>query len=139
MTFVTRRGAKVAVCLLLLASTGFAQAEQRDIPIKQQFVIRLKEAIRANDKGWLADHTRYPLRYYGHATRLIRSKASFVKQYPKLIGDKLRAGILAQDPENVFENYQGMMLGNGGTNIWVQQPGDGTGSVFEIVTINDKE
>ncbi|WP_315832613.1 hypothetical protein [Bradyrhizobium prioriisuperbiae] len=63
-----------------------------------------------------------------------------LKNYPALIGEKLRAQILAQDPEQVFENYQGMMIGDGPINIWVRERSDdGPGGTFDIITINDKE
>jgi len=129
----------VACLAVVLTHADIGRADEGDIPVKQKFVVRLKEAVRADDKVWLADHAHYPMRFYGHKTRMIRNKPSFLRYYPSMIGSKLRAGILAQDPEQVFENYQGMMLGDGATNIWVRAVGDGTSDVFEIVTINDEE
>jgi hypothetical protein len=59
---------------LLLMTAGHAKDE---IPKKQAFVVALQQAIRANDKTWLAEHTRYPLRYYGDRKIPIRNKAAF--------------------------------------------------------------
>jgi hypothetical protein len=47
--------------------------------------------------------------------------------------------VLAQDPENVFENWQGLMVGDGSYSIWVHNEGDGLDERYFIVTINDKE
>jgi hypothetical protein len=110
-----------------------------DIPKKQTFVIALQNAVRANDKTWLAEHTRYPLRYYGHRKIPIDNKAAFLKNFPKLIGSKLRGFVLAQDPANVFENWQGMMVGDGSFNIWVRNESEDLDPRYLIITINDDE
>ena len=121
---------------LLLMAAGRAEDE---IPKKQAFVVALQQAIRANDKIWLAEHTRYPLRYYGHRKIPINNKAAFLKNYSIIIGSKLRAFVLAQDPENVFQNWQGLMVGDGSYNIWVRNEGDGLDERYLIITINDDD
>jgi hypothetical protein len=133
--------AAIKLCLatglaLLLIQPARANDE---IPKKQVFVVALQQAIRDTDKTWLAEHTRYPLRYYGHRKIPIRNKAAFVKNYATIIGPKLRAFVLAQDPENVFENYQGMMVGDGNYNVWVSDEGGVDHQDFRLVTINDDE
>jgi hypothetical protein len=111
-----------------------------DIPVKETFVMALQHAIRIGDKAWLADHTRYPLRYNGRSNISVRNRASFVKNYPTIIGEKLRTAVLAQDPKNVFENWQGMMVGEGNYNIWVRDAGSsGLDQHYELITINDVE
>ncbi len=127
----------VASLVLVAMHAPLARADDA-IPAKQRFVARLKEAVRADDKVWLAEHTRYPLRHFGRSPRVIRNKSAFLRAYPSMIGEKLRAGILAQDPAKVFENAQGLMLGEGPTNIWVRAVDDHD-DAFEIVTINDRE
>jgi hypothetical protein len=63
-------------------------------------------------------------------------KTAFVHNYTLLFGAKLRAAILAQDPANVFENWQGLMVGEGRYNVWVRDTGDGGASRYQIVAIN---
>jgi hypothetical protein len=125
----------LALALWLIAGAAAAG----EIPLKQKIVADLQQAIRANDKNWLADHMRYPVRYFGRHETLIRNKAAFVKNYDNVIGAKLRGAILAQDLNNVFENWQGMMVGEGSHNIWVRNSGDGSNERYQIVTINDSE
>jgi hypothetical protein len=131
----------IKICLaagLVLLSIAASRADD-EIPKKRAFVIALQQAIRAHDKNWLAAHTRYPLRYYGRRKIAVRSSAAFLKNYPTIIGPKLRAFVLAQDPEHVFENWQGMMVGDGSYNIWVRNEGADLIERYLIITINDDE
>jgi len=135
MASATRLCLAASLALLLMQP---ARAED-EIPKKQAFVIALQQAIRANDKNWLAEHTRYPLRYYGHRKVPINNKAAFLKNYPAILGSKLRGFVLAQDPANVFENWQGMMVGDGSYNVWVRNEGKDLEPRYLIITINDDE
>jgi hypothetical protein len=111
-------------------------AAEADLPEKQTIVLQLQQAVRADDKAWLAAHTRYPLSYFGRGNRVIGGKAAFIRNYALLFGAKLRAAILAQDPATVFENWQGLMVGEGRYNVWVRDTSDGGASRYQIVAIN---
>ena len=63
-------------------------------------------------------------------------KAAFLRNYALLFGAKLRAAILAQDPESVFENAQGLMIGEGRYNVWIRDTGDGDAVRYQIIAIN---
>jgi hypothetical protein len=121
---------------LILFGLNDSFAAAAGLPEKQTMVIGLQQAVRANDKAWLAAHTRYPLSYFGRGKRVIRDKAAFIRNYALLFGAKLRAAILAQDPANVFENWQGLMVGEGRYNVWVRDTGNGGASRYQIVAIN---
>jgi hypothetical protein len=57
-----------------------------------------------------------------------------------VIGDKLKVAVLAQDPYHVLDNWQGVMVGEGGRNIWFNDFGtDDTHPKYEIITINDSD
>ena len=50
--------------------------------------------------------------------------------------------MLKQDPNSYFKNYQGVMVGDGGRNIWLDDFGDegaGVPARFEIITINNSD
>ena len=101
------------------------------------FIIELQNAIRNDDKDWLADHL-----YFGKTKEVISSKDWFLKHYATVIGAELKANILKQDPETYFKNYQGVMVGDGGRNIWLDDFGDegaGVPARFEIITINNSD
>lgn len=119
---------------VLISAAGVAQEQ---IPPKQAFVQDLQRALRNDDRGWIADHMSYPVRYHGRVASVIRSRNDFVRNYAGLVSDRLRGAILAQRPDEVFENWQGMMVGDGTHNMWVRDTAAGDATRYEIVTIND--
>src|SRR5262249_40181174 len=65
-----------------------------------------------------------------------------LQHYASVIGPELKANVLKQDPNDYFNNYQGVMIGDGCRNIWFDNFGDeaaGTPTRFEIITINDSD
>ncbi len=139
----TRRfGVRVAAALLLLvASGGYGVAEDRagaaEAQPKPTIVSDLQRALRENDRAWLADRIRYPLRYHGRMVAVIRNRGEFLRNYGSIVSDRLRTAILMQDPDRVFENWQGIMVGDGPHNMWLRESGEGDAARYEIVTIND--
>jgi hypothetical protein len=61
------------------------------------------------------------------------------QKFSPVIDAELRAAVLAQDPRNLFENWQGVMIGEGPHNIWIRDAigGDGSQPRYRIVTINN--
>ena len=125
----------LAALTVAVGIAGDARAEDRSP--EQTIVMQVQQAVRDGDKTWLADHARYPLNYFGGGKRVIRSKGAFLKQYPSLVGAKLRTAVLAQLPADVFRNSQGLIIGDGYYNIWVRDSGDGTVANYQIITINN--
>ena len=122
--------------LLRLIVLDTARAED-DVPPKEAFVAALQNAIGADDKEWLAAHLHFPVHYYGAKTQVIRNRAWFLRHYATVIGPKLKAAVLAQEREQVFENWQGLMVGEGSRNIWVRSFSPDLEPKYEIITIND--
>ncbi|WP_183044178.1 hypothetical protein [Pseudorhodoplanes sinuspersici] len=131
---IVRNAATLSLLLCLFASS--AQAQSEGAP-KFAFVRELQKAVRADNRTWLADHIQYPLRHHGRIATIIRNRSDFVRNYATIVSDKLRAAILAQEPDKVFENWQGVMVGDGSHNMWLRQSGEGDNLRYEIVTIND--
>ena len=102
-------------------------------------ILALQAAIRTDDKDWFVANMHFPVRYFGETKQTIRSKEWFLRHYDTIIGPKLKANLLAQDPEHYFKNYQGLMVGDGGHNIWFADFGDGNGIKYEIITINNSD
>ncbi len=133
---------RAAAALLLIAITGghgSAQEarKQAEAPAKPDAVRNLQRALREHDRAWLADRIRYPLRYHGRMVAVIRNRSDFLRNYDSFVSDRLRTAILMQDPDRVFENWQGMMIGDGTHNMWLRESGEGDAARYEIVTIND--
>ena len=128
----------ITACAALLGVVATpAYAQKGDASAKQKFVVALQNAIRADDKNWLADHMSYPVNYFGKQKVVIRNKTSFINNYASFVTPKLRASVLAQDLADVFENWQGAMIGGGNENIWITQVGDSDNAPYQIITIND--
>jgi hypothetical protein len=51
----------------------------------------------------------------------------------------LQLAVLAQDQENVFENWQELMVGDGSYNIWIRNEGGDLNENYQIITNNDKD
>jgi hypothetical protein len=134
----------LAFCLMLSPAIAASADDAADQSSPDQtFLANLQKALRTNDANWLADHVHYPASYYGVKSgskgTKIQNKAWFISHYPQLIGPKLRAVVLAQDPDQLFHNYQGIMIGSD-PNIWFNNFGDGPDNIrYEIITINDAE
>ena len=133
-------GAALLLILLLTPMPRHALADPvNPTPL---FIAALQDAIRNDDKRWLADHLHLPVSYFGKTTEIIRTKTWFLKHYATIIGPELKANVLKQDPEAYFKNYQGVMVGDGGRNIWLEDFGDegaGIPARFEIITINNSD
>ncbi len=87
---------------------------------REAFLAHLQLAIRQNDMAWLGAHLDYPVTIRGRYRIVLKDRDAFSKFTPMSIGPKLRADILAEKPEDLSYNWQGMMIGSGQHNIWVR-------------------
>ena len=101
----------LAPCLAMSAAQAGA---------KEQFLADLQRALASGDGAWLANHVDYPLRVQGRHRAFIKSKYAFLAANPNLFGSKLRADVMAQRPDELSSNWQGMMIGSGEHNIWAR-------------------
>ena len=133
----------IAVIGLALFGTLAISAEDEAFQAPETAIIlALQDAIRTDDKDWFVSHLHFPVRYFGKTKHIIRSKEWFLSHYATIIGPELKTNILAQDPEKYFKNYQGLMVGDGGRNIWFEEfgdPGADIPSSYEIITVNNSD
>ena len=133
---------RAALVLALLLALPLRPALAEPLDPTPPFIIELQNAIRNDDKDWLADHLHLPVNYFGKTKQVIDSKEWFLKHYTTVIGPELKANVLKQDPNSYFKNYQGVMVGDGGRNIWLDDFGDegaGVPARFGIITINNRD
>jgi hypothetical protein len=124
-----------------LASESLAQTTPQTEPpryMEEDFARDVQKAVSAGDAAWLADHARYPMNAFGKKKAMvIKNRKAFIASASKILGPKLKTAILAQDPENLFRNYQGVMIGQI-QNIWFYNFSEGgEKNDFEIITINN--
>src|SRR6186713_1997661 len=77
---------------------------------REAFLAHLQQALRQNDLTWLGAHLDYPVTIRGKRRIVLKNRDAFAKLDPTLIGPRLRADILAQRPEDLSSNWQGMMI-----------------------------
>ena len=89
---------------------------------KERFLADLQQAVRDKDTAWFSSHIDYPMTVRGKNKLVIRSPSQVAKNGPDaFIGPKLRSDVLAQKPEDLFSNWQGMMIGSGDHNVWAHE------------------
>lgn len=95
----------------------------------------VKDAIAKGDQAEVANHILYPLRVNDGPgqTLLVQTRRDFVDQYDAIITPSVTKAIANQNPDNLFVNYQGVMVGNG--EIWFGGSAD-TPQVVGIIAIN---
>jgi len=59
--------------------------------------------VREDDKTWLAGHLHYPV----HSTVTDPQRSVVPQALWLVVGDKPKAAVLAQDPYQVLNNWQG--------------------------------
>ena len=128
--------ALLAGLALISSSPKHGFAAEAGPPDKPATVMQFQQAVRTDDKAWLAAHTRYPLGYFGRRKLVVSDTAAFLHNYALLFSATLRAAVLAQDPQAVLENAQGLMIGEGRYNVWIRDTGDGDIARYQIVAIN---
>jgi hypothetical protein len=120
---VRTRLIRAAALALVLAGLGGARAADDPPNPEAAFAHEVQAAVRAGDAKWLAAHARYPVKVFGHKALTIRDRQAFVAQYSAIMTPELKEKILEQDPDKLFKNYQGSMIGDV-VNIWFYNFGD---------------
>ncbi|MDB5534136.1 MAG: hypothetical protein JWO28_2451 [Hyphomicrobiales bacterium] len=138
MTFRSVAGA--LSLFIAFASASLAQTAPANDPpqyMDEDFARDVQKAVSTGDAAWLADHARYPMKAFGKKqTMVIKNRKAFIASASKILGPKLKAAVLAQDLENLFRNYQGVMIGQI-QNIWFYNISEGgEKNDFKIITIN---
>ena len=104
----------------------------------EQFVANVKKAISKGDKIWLADNLFYPskVRVSEKLVLNIKSKNQFLLQFDKIFTVDFKSAINKTFSYNHFNNYQGVMIGDG--EIWINNALNASEAkpMFQIITIN---
>ncbi|AZN42898.1 hypothetical protein [Paenibacillus albus] len=94
----------------------------------------VKDAIASGDQAEVASHILYPLKVNGKSgTQLYQTRADFVQHYDTIITEPVKKAIAKQAVDQLFVNYQGVMVGNG--EMWFGGSADEK-QVIGIIAIN---
>jgi len=116
------------------AHLDFSNAGIDDPTLPVRFLATLQSAVAAGEKGKVASLIAYPIVLVDHGKRLnIASPTAFLQKYDLAMNQKVRSALAAQRPEQLFSNWQGVMVGSG--EIWFGGRPDGR--TLKIVAINN--
>lgn len=106
----------------------------------EDFMKKIKTAALVKDKEWLSNHIGYPLNVKLNKNQrfTISNKKEFLAVFEQVFNDSFNAQLQEYSTCNMFNNYQGVMLGRG--EIWIRnkiQLSDSDGKTYEIVAINN--
>ena len=106
----------------------------------KEFFYKLKEATRLNDKDWFAENTLYPITISrGKDKILIKNKKKFKQNYKLLINELVKKAIMCQKFDDLFVNWNGIMVGQGA--VWFESIYEGSknSNNFEITPAKEKD
>lgn len=91
----------------------------------------IKKIVANNNKKALANYIFYPLKVNSSNNKnIIKTKEEFIAQYDTIFTPKIKTALTNQKIEDLFVNYQGVMVKDG--EIWLKE----SNSKYGIVTIN---
>lgn len=94
--------------------------------------ISIQEALESENKELIADSILYPLKVNTKDERFkIGDKEAFLRNYDEIFTDKVKNALSNQIIDELFVNYQGIMVGDG--EIWFSCLED---PQYGIITIN---
>lgn len=101
----------------------------------EQFMADIQQAVRTNNKTWIAQHVQYPFvaRIGPKKTINIKYQNQFIQNYDKIFSASYKKAVLNSCTCNLFANGNGVMLGSG--EIWIYQKPESTEQSYDFVII----
>lgn len=116
------------------ADNKYAVAGIEDAAAFEQYFNSLKQLIARDDKKAVADSFIYPVSIVIDDKKTTFQNADeMVAQYDKVFTDKVKEAVAKQKVEDLFVNYQGVMVGNG--ELWLGVNVD-NGEEYYILSVN---
>lgn len=105
----------------------------------ENFMRKVKNSILKGDKQWLAKNISYPIKVHININKLvtIKSKKQLIANFDRIFHKEFKKEIELSYPCNMFNNYQGAMIGDG--DIWINNTPNSNNSKygFRITAINN--
>jgi len=83
-----------------------------------EFFGQIKDAFASNDPKRIASLIEYPFRRHrrGEVVDIIETSEEFVRKFSEIVTPRVFEAVAAQEYENIFVNYKGVMFGHGA--VW---------------------
>jgi hypothetical protein len=103
----------------------------------EEFIKKTRASILVNDKAWIAEHTRYPLKHVqGTGLSTINTKQQLIHYFDQLFTNNFKERIKQYYTTNLFSKNGSVMFGKG--ELWIGNTANSTKEkyAFNIVAIN---
>lgn len=103
----------------------------------EQFVQTARSAILSNNKDWITDHIRFPLKHLiGNGFNGIINKQQMIRHFSQIFTKEYKEKISHDYTTNLFVKNGAVMLGNG--ELWISNKTGSTKDQFDysIIAIN---
>ena len=114
-------------------ATPWENAGIEDVKGLKLFIKKLQFWSASDNGDSIAANIDYPLLN----DESISSAKIFLQQYEKVFNGKVRAALQQQKLNNLFRNFQGVMIGNG--ELWIDNVSNNKNEVYKIRSINYDE
>lgn len=97
----------------------------------EKFMKRVKSSIANGDKEWIGNHVSYPIKttLNGEKPITVKNKEQLIQNFDQIFYKEFKERVKSFCVCNMFNNYQGAMLGNG--QIWIYNKPNSTGKKFD--------
>lgn len=119
MSYLKNLWALSGIVMVFISSCADADQRQGQQPTEaeQTFFLQLSDAVKNGNRGWVANHTSFPLKVkISGEPKTIKTRQEFVAHYENIFNDKVRSAIESQQPGALFKNWRGLMIGRG--EVW---------------------
>jgi len=103
----------------------------------EEFIKKARASILVNDKAWIAEHTRFPLKHVqGKGFNAINTKQQMIRYFDQLFTNNFKERIKQYYTTNLFTKNGSVMFGKG--ELWISNTANSTKEKygFNIVAIN---
>jgi hypothetical protein len=136
---------RILACLAFVASLVAPAAQAAYNPNvtarERAFASSVQAAIKRNDSNWIAENVRYPIKVcVGAELTQIKDKKEFLKEYGRIIDERVEKNVVGDDLNFLNKNFQGVLLGGGSILIYdsgeAAQPESTRRSQQQTLTLN---
>ena len=122
-----------AICIFLFSCSLHAyELSQQEI----EFVKSLQVALESDNRNWISESVSYPLKVTTqNGAKIVSNKEELLNDFEFVFNCEIKKAVKQQDLNNIFSNWQGLMLGSDG-QIWITTVEDDGGERSWIIAIN---
>lgn len=122
-----------AICIFLFSYSSYGyELSQEEVG----FVKSLQMALELDNRNWVSENVSYPLKVTTQSgEKIISNKEELLSDFEAVFSCEIKKAVKQQDLNNIFSNWQGLMLGSDG-QVWITTVEDDGGERSWITAIN---